>query len=127
MKKFAVSLLIGLGLFTAGAQAAGPYDGIWVISYFGLPAGYYSLHEKDGTLIAVSLPDNNSSWSAYMGPRNGNTVNMSTLVSGVNGQATVTFTSDSTLNATQVFCVPRLPGWYCLLPNGATVQGTKVW
>jgi len=92
MKKFAVSLLIGLGLLTAEAQAAGPYDGIWVVTYFGLPAGYYSAHEKDGTLIAVGLPDDSSSWEALMGPRNGNAVDMSTLVGGVNAQVTVTFT-----------------------------------
>lgn len=127
MKTFAISLLIGLGLLTAEAKAAGPYDGIWAVSYFGLPVGYYSAHERDGTLIAVQLPDGNASWEAYWGPRNGNTVNMSTLVSGVNAQLTVTFTSDITFNATQISCVPVVAGWHCLYPNGATVQGYKVW
>ena len=127
MKKFSVSLLIGLGLFVTEAQAIGPYDGIWEATYNGSPVGYYATHEKDGLVIAVSLARGNSSWEAFSGPRSGNTLSLSTLVSGVNFQGTVTFTSDSTFTARQVSCVPVVVGVSCSLPNGAILQGVKIW
>jgi hypothetical protein len=120
----AVSLAL---LSTTEAKAAGPYDGIWYLIYGGQFVGYYSVHERDGTAVAVGLEGNNNTWEAYIGVRTGSSVTMSTIVGGVALQSVVTFTSDTTLTARQLSCVPTLPGWQCLLPNGATAQGHKIW
>lgn len=126
MRKFAVSVMIVFGLFTADAQAAGPYDGIWAMTYTGVAFGYFTVQENNGTIVAVFLPGDFSAWEAVVGPRNGNTVDVSTIVSGVSVRITGTFTSLTTFTGTQVSCVPSA-AWNCTLPNGANFQGTKIW
>ena len=126
MKKLAAVLLIGLGIVTTDARSAGPYDGIWVATYDGSLVAYYSAHENAGTVVAASLPYDNSYWEAFMGQRSGNTATLTTVVSGVTATMSVTFTSDTTFTARQVSCVARLAGWHCLFPNGTTFQGTKI-
>lgn len=127
MKKFAVPILVGLGLFTTQAHATGPYDGIWTASYLGTFVGYYSVHENNGTLVAISAKGDNTLWEAYAGQRIGNTASLSTIVSGVNASLTVQFLSDSAFVATQLSCVPTLATWQCPFPNGAIIQGSRIW
>ena len=126
MKKFALSLLIVLGLFSAEAQATGPYDGIWAMTYQGTVVGYVTVQENAGTVVAVWLANDNLSWVAYLGPRNGNTLDVSAILGGVTARVTGTFTSPSAFTGTQVFCVAAVD-WNCLLPNGATILGARIW
>ena len=124
MKKLFVLLCMALGLPFAEAQAAGPYDGIWSLSYFGIPIGYYSVHENGGMLLAVSLPDG-SAWDAAVGTRNGSAVTLTWIVGNADGTASVVFPSATTLSATQTSCTPKVAGVRCL-PNGSVVQGIKI-
>lgn len=127
MKNLTLALLFGLFIFAGKLYAAGPYDGIWSMSYLGASVGYVSTHENNGMLLAVFLPGNNSQWEAYAGARSGDTVDLSTIVSGATAMYSVRFISENQLDANQIYCAPRMPGWRCSFPNGAILQGTKVW
>lgn len=127
MRSRALLLSIVLGLLTTQARGAGPYDGIWIASYLGNQIGYYSVHENNGMLVAISLRGDNTLWEAYLGQRIFNVVTVSTIVSGVNATFGVQFISDSNFTATQLSCVPRLAGWNCPFADGAVIQGVKIW
>ncbi|MCX7173031.1 MAG: hypothetical protein NT159_03670 [Proteobacteria bacterium] len=118
-------VIVWASLLAASAEAAGPYDGIWTISYLGTPVRYYSVHENDGMMIMLQLPTTGS-WEAFYGTRNGNAVIATTLASGVNLNASVTFTSTTTLTIKINSCVAVLAGWHCSFSAGNTLQGIKI-
>lgn len=105
---------------------AGPYDGIWLITAPGYMA-YATMNENAGQLVAVMFSMDNSYWEAYIGPRTGNTAQISALLGNVNATATITATSSTTLTGTVLTCVPKVINWSCLLKAGATFQATKIW
>jgi hypothetical protein len=119
MKKiiFAVSCLFSSLAIAAG----GPYDGIW----YSEMAGYISVHENNGTIVVIRLSEDMSLWDAHIGPRNGATFRVETIMTqSAHSVINVTMTSDTTFSAIQESCYPRI---WCLMPDGAGFSGTKVW
>jgi hypothetical protein len=88
---------------------------------------YVTLNENAGQLVAVMLSMDSSYWEAYIGPRTGSTVQLSSILGNVNASVTMTATSSTTMTGTVHSCVPKVIGWRCLLTGGATFQGTKIW
>lgn len=123
-EKVALAVLI-LAATASQSFAAGAYDGIWTVSYSGVPVAYYSIHQNGDTVVAVEL-GSSMTWGAGMGTLNGNTALCETIIGGVQVRASVTFTSPNTLTAIQESCTPVWANYYCLLPNGATVHGVKI-
>ena len=119
MKKILFVVLI---LICSTVQAEGVYDGIWQSEGIG----YFSVHEKEGTIIAIRLEDNTVGWEAFSGELSGNTTRIKTLIGDIQAVLNVTFTPETTFSATQESCVPPL-GDTCLLPDGFTFNGNKVW
>lgn len=129
MKKI---VAIFLFLFSSNSlYAAGPYDGIWIISENPF-AGYFVVTENNGQMIVVglNLPSEDEptySWDAASGIRNNNTVRLETIVSSsVNVTIDVVMTSDAIFTMTQVSCAPISADWECKLPNGTQFHGTKI-
>ncbi len=101
------------------AISAGPYDGIWNAQNLG----YISVHENNGQIIIIRLQKDLGYWEALMGPRNGNTIRLESIVSSVNVVLNVTMTSDTTFTATQESCTPDTT---CILPDGFSFTGLKI-
>ncbi|MCK5354417.1 MAG: hypothetical protein KAJ63_04815 [Methyloprofundus sp.] len=119
MKKILFGALI---LICSTVQAEGVYDGIWQSEGIG----YFSVHEKQGTIIVARLSGEGQLWEAYSGTISGNTSTIKTLVSDVEAVLNVTWTSETTFSATQVSCVELMSG-SCFLPDGFTFTGHKIW
>jgi len=119
MKKILFGVLV---LICSAVEAEGVYDGIWQSEGIG----YFSVHEKEGIIIAIRLENNTAGWEAFSGKLSGNTTRIETLISDVHAVLNVTFTSETTFSAIQESCVAPLGGT-CLLPDGFTFNGNKVW
>jgi hypothetical protein len=121
MKKIIAVILL---LISSNSFAAGLYDGIWVI----FPYGYFTVSERDNVLIVVTLATDNDdgSWSAYQGSRNGNSARLQTIYGNVQTIVDLNFNSDTTANATIISCQPN-PGYVCLFPAGTVLNASKVW
>ncbi len=96
--------------------------GIW-----DTQVGYFSVHENNGIVVAIRLDDDRSSWDALSGERNGDTIRLETLISGVNVVVNVTLKSENTFTAVQESCAPAEKDSICLLPNGVAFEGNKIW
>jgi len=116
MKKYILAMLL---LNSSLVMADGPYDGIW-----SSQAGYFALHENAGTIIAVRLLSDQSTWEAFIAPRDGNSFTLESLISDVSIVIDITMTSDTTFSAIQVSCAPT---YLCDFPSGTRFSGNKVW
>lgn len=119
LKKLIFAILC---LFSSSVIAGnGPYDGIWHADF----VGFFSVHERSGTIIVARLSEGGGLWEAYIGQRNGAAFRLETIQSPVaHAVIDVTMTSDTTFTAVQESCRPTSS---CLLPDGAVFNGTKVW
>lgn len=122
MKKIVCAVL----LFFASSVMAdeGKFDGI----RYSDVIGYISVHERNGIMIVIRLSESMRLWEAHMGPRNGNTFRIETIKSpGAITVTNITMTSDITFSATQESCRVTDFIYSCLLPDGYTFTGTKIW
>jgi len=87
--------------------------------------GYVSIHEKNGNMVAATL-DTDLMWNALQGYRVSAGFDISSIIGGASARFAGTFTSATSYRATQLLCFPN-PGYVCLLPDGATVTGSKIW
>jgi hypothetical protein len=113
-----------LALFSPHTKAVGPFDGIWTIIFQNTLIGYMTAHENHETLI-VGVLGTDLTWNALQGPRTGTNFTVSSIAVGISAQYSGTFTSDTTFEATQLSCVALTD--VCLLPDGATIRGDKIW
>lgn len=129
MKKIICTLLL---LISSSAIAGGPYDGIWESEG---DLGFFSLHERNGKVIITRMDNINYNngrdfkWEAYYGRREGNRIHLDTIPLDfvfVRSFITVTMTSDSTFEAVMDSCTSA-SGYYCLVPDGYSFSGRKVW
>lgn len=125
MGKTLLALAISL-LFVAPSMAAGTYDGIWAVSYGGSLVFYESIHQNGSQIIAIQFDESDVTWEALSGTLVGNSVAAQTFIGGLTANVNVTFTSSTTLTAVQTSCAPYWSGYRCLLPNGATLTGQKI-
>ena len=124
MRYLIASAALVFALFAPSSRAAGPFDGIWTLVVQNTLIGYLIVQENNGTLIVAEL-QNDLSWNAFQGPRSGSNFTVSTIVGSISAQYSGTFTSSTTYQSTQVFCVPVTAP--CGLPNGTVFTGTKIW
>ena len=121
------SLVLALFVISGNAIAAGPYDGVWTVSYYGSEAAYASIHERDGTLLIALLDASTSyEWEALMGTRSNTTATINTLVSDVFATFSVSFSTTTTGTVTQLTCFPKSLDTYCAFPNGAVLNINKL-
>jgi hypothetical protein len=81
MKKI-ITLFLLFALYSP-SYAAGPYDGIYAISFNGFISNYASVHETDNQVIVILVdPNPNNTWGPASGIRTGNSVTL-TEISGV--------------------------------------------
>jgi hypothetical protein len=117
------AIALGVLLFFASTAMAdeAEYDGIWYSSHIG----YVSVHERHGNIIIIRLSDGMGLWEAFIGPRNGQNFRVETIRSpSAHSVLNVIMTTENTFSATQESCQPSFS---CLLPDGFTFTGTKVW
>ncbi len=106
MKKMITALVLLL-LSSTSVVASGPFDGIYAFSVNGSAAGFASIHENNGVMIAITLEPSpfDSTWEAIRGTRNGNTARMNSIFGTVNLEIDITFNSDNvTGTATIISC-----------------------
>ncbi len=133
MRKIITVLILLLSTATS-AHAAGPFDGIYAFSFSGNAAGFASVHENNGVMIAVTLESSpfDSTWEAIRGTRNGNTVRLSSIAGTVNLELDVVFNGDNvTGTATMISCSdndndPSNDLENCDIPIGTVLDLTKV-
>lgn len=123
---FVLSLLLPIP-----SHAAGPYDGIYIISLD--TTGYASIHEDSATnkmvVMLVGAEPSNNQWEAYIGTRSDNSV-MLTSIKGVSdidtaSKVKVIFNSDGSATVTILSCVDGAL-YYCGLPAGVTFSAYKI-
>ena len=123
MKKMIIGLVLLLSTSTS-VIAAGPFDGIYALSFNGIEAGFASIHEKNGVMVAIALEASpfDSTWEAMLGPRNGNSARLSSVFGTVSLEIDVTFNDDnSTGTATVLSCSGD-----CDFPNGTVLNLNKI-
>ncbi|MCP5246146.1 MAG: hypothetical protein H6937_09430 [Burkholderiales bacterium] len=132
MKRIIVALVFLLS--TTATHAAGPFDGIYSYNFGGTIAGFASIHEKNGVMIAITLDPSpfESGWEAISGIRNGNNVRLSSIFGTVNVEVDITFNGDnSTGSATVISCSdkddnPSNDSENCDLPAGTVLNLNKI-
>ncbi|HNP25989.1 MAG TPA: hypothetical protein PKM20_04560 [Nitrosomonas sp.] len=89
---------------TTTAHAAGPFDGIYAFNFSGDVAGFASIHENNGVMIAVVLEPSpfDSTWEALQGTRSGNSARLSSIFGTVNLVIDTTFNGDNLTGAATV-------------------------
>lgn len=119
---------------TNTVNAAGPYDGIYALNFSGFLAGYASIHENNGVIIAVVLEPSpsDSTWEAIAGTRNGNIVRLNSIFGTVNLVIDVTFNGDNaTGTAVIIACSDddddsSNDSENCDIPAGTALNLTKI-
>ncbi|SFK56829.1 hypothetical protein SAMN05216302_100974 [Nitrosomonas aestuarii] len=98
-----IAALVFLSLTTT-VHAAGPFDGIYAFDYNGDVAGFASIHEKNGLMIAVILEPSpfDSTWEALQGARNGNNVRLSSIFGTIHLVIDATFNDDNFTGAATI-------------------------
>lgn len=101
---FVVVALIWLVPLTA--QAAGPYDGIWVVNQ--VPDMYVTINQSGDEVVVLTLFTDTGQWNALTGQMQGDQVELSYVVSvnGVTAVYLVEFTSATTGTTTLTSCSP---------------------
>ncbi len=125
MKKLLTAIAFVFASTTA--QAAGPYDGLWLVNFSGYYF-YYSIHENNGQVIAAQLADGLGSWGASSGTRNNNVIDLQSIrgYNQVIGHWVATVTSATTATIEQLSCAPAYSGAYCLTSGYATGSAQKI-
>ncbi len=128
INKIAVILFL---IASCVANAAGPYDGIWSLDEAS-ELGYFVASENNGKIIIAGLssPDSDGvrEWGAVWGDRVNNKVRLTRLIDdNIDLVIDVTFTSDTTFTFKQISCTPLKVDYECRLPNGAMLNGSKIW
>ena len=94
MKKLLVLFALFVMLSVVAPAFAGEVDGLWTLSYSdGHLNELVMARENSGILLLTMLEPDLSTWSAYYGPFDGTTSNMTTLVSSVQVEFSLNLTS----------------------------------
>lgn len=117
-----ILLAMVLTLTSPMAIASGPYDGIWHTE--GL--GYFTLNENNKTVVLVSLPTDETPWEAATGIRDGDTIQMESIVSQVYTVFEIIFLSDTVFKVRIESCEPITPDYDCVVSEGLIFHSKKV-
>ena len=123
MKKLVMVVLL---LVSFPIAAAGVYAGIWAAQYKNVDIGYLSIHENNGQMVLIVLQEEQLTWGASSGTRNGNRASLKTVVGNLQASTDTVFTSPVTLEITQTSCFSIKPGVICTLQNGEMITATKI-
>jgi hypothetical protein len=120
---FVVVALIWLVPLTA--QAAGPYDGIWVIPE--VPDMYVTINQSGDEVVALTLFTDTGQWQALTGQMQGDQVELSYVISvnGVTAVYLLEFTSATTATNTLTSCSPAAACFY-EQPINVPFSATKI-
>ncbi|SDH83764.1 MULTISPECIES: hypothetical protein [unclassified Nitrosomonas] len=131
MKK--LYLFVLLSLFSITSQAAGQFDGIYMISINGSVTNYVTLHENANTsqmIAAIIDPDPDTTWMALSGTRIGNTATFATIAGASAMDISLNIRADFNSNnpnptATIISCVDGV-NYSCRFPAGTTLNMIKI-
>jgi hypothetical protein len=82
------------GLMLSASLEAGVYDGVWI---WDLTSDYFVLYQKGDQLLVVNAWKGMDGWNAHIGPINGSTATISTILDpdGSIASATLHFVSQT--------------------------------
>jgi hypothetical protein len=120
---FVVIALIWLVPLTA--QAAGPYDGIWVVNE--VPDMYVTINQSDDVVVVLTLFTDTGQWNGLTGQAQGDQVELSYVVSvnGVTAVYLLEFTSTTTATNTLTSCSPAV-ACFAEQPLNVPFSATKI-
>ena len=103
----AVSIVwLGVILSVVTTATAGEYDGLWINKTMPEVTDIVMVRHTGGHIVMVFLVLEEDAWDAFFGPISGNTANVTTLVSEIQADATITFNSSTSMTLTIVSCNP---------------------
>lgn len=119
LKLLLVSILF-IAVSTTKANAEGAYDGIYAVPNLG----YAYIRENQGQLVVVlnQTVSGNLIWGASQGTLNGSSARLRSIAGYVSTVVDLYFTSPNSFSAIQISCSGS-----CLVPNGTTFTGSKIW
>ncbi len=116
-------ILAGLALcFTLTAQASGPNDGIYVMTYEAVPdySDFVSIHQNGDTILFITLDPSDFTWEVLQGVRQGNQASLQYALGGNSGSVVLMLEFlTATTAALSLEACSADPGSVCNFPDGA--------